>query len=508
MELLIAELQEHVERFRLSLPFERNREKRSELGQFFTPWPVALQMAAMFEPPPSVIALLDPGAGIGGLSAAFVAEVLTKSPQVRHIWVTCCEVDPALMDGLHHTLELCAKLCSAASVNFKSEILCTDFLEAGLNWTGESLFERVRVYNRILMNPPYKKIHSASKARLLLRQQGVETTNLYSGFLAVALKLLDKQGEIVAITPRSFCNGAYFLPFRKLLLERVRLRQIHLFESRNHAFASDDVLQENIIMAATVATGPESILLTSSSGPNAETLSLKVRPEELVHPGDAQLFIRLPTTNLEQQISRQMSSLPCLLPDLNLEVSTGKVVDFRSREHLRKQAEASAVPLFYPQHLCGGRTCWPTALTHKPELILSGNETRSLLLPKGNYVLTKRLSAKEEKKRIVASLLRADEISTPLFGIENHLNFFHSKGQGIDLDCAAGLTVYLRSSFVDLFFRQFNGHTQVNATDLRSLRYPSASQLVKLGARLDQIVDDQEKLDARVTSVLFRDVAA
>ena len=54
------------------------------------------------------------------------------------------------------------------------------------------------------------------------------------------------------------------------------------------------------------------------------------------------------------------------------------------------------------------------------------------------------------------------------------------------------------SSSVD--FRQFNGHTQVNATDLRSLRYPSEDQLVKLGLSAGDW--SRDAIDRAMTSVL------
>jgi adenine-specific DNA-methyltransferase len=76
---------------------------------------------------------------------------------------------------------------------------------------------------------------------------GIETVNLYTAFVALTVLLMAKGGEIVAIIPRSFCNGSYYRPFRNLILRTCSIRQLHLFESRKKAFQDDDVLQENII---------------------------------------------------------------------------------------------------------------------------------------------------------------------------------------------------------------------------------------------------------------------
>lgn len=38
---------------------------------------------------------------------------------------------------------------------------------------------------------------------------------------------------------------------------------------------------------------------------------------------------------------------------------------------------------------------------------------------------------------------------------------------------------YLNTQTVDDWFRQFNGHTQVNATDVRSLVYPDRDALIE-----------------------------
>lgn len=46
---------------------------------------------------------------------------------------------------------------------------------------------------------------------------------------------------------------------------------------------------------------------------------------------------------------------------------------------------------------------------------------------------------------------------------------------------AHGLAAFLNTTAVDENFRRFNGHTQVNATDLRLMRYPSRDTLIEFG---------------------------
>lgn len=75
-----------------------------------------------------------------------------------------------------------------------------------------------------------------------------------------------------------------------------------------------------------------------------------------------------------------------------------------------------------------------------------------------------------------------------------------------ETSCVLGLRIayparsWLNSTVVDDYFRIFSGHTQVNATDLRKLRYPDAVTLKTLGdaggnlritqAETDAIVDE------------------
>ena len=114
------------------------------------------------------------------------------------------------------------------------------------------------------------------------------------------------------------------------------------------------------------------------------------------------------------------------------------------------------------------------------------------------------MSSKEEKRRIVASTLNPSLFpGMPLIGFENHLNVFHSQKRGIPEALAYGLTAYLNSGFLDKVFRQFNGHTQVNATDLRSLRYPARKRLEELGCIVkEQKISTQYEIDQIMETLL------
>lgn len=85
---------------------------------------------------------------------------------------------------------------------------------------------------------------------------------------------------------------------------------------------------------------------------------------------------------------------------------------------------------------------------------------------------------------------------------ENHLNIFHAHGAGLDRDLAVGLSYWLNSSIVDNFFRTFSGHTQVNATDLRTLRFPPLNTLESLGQRQEILLPKQNEIDRLIIAAI------
>lgn len=485
---------------------EDDAEKQHELGQFLTPNPIAEFMASLFEIHRSDVRLLDAGAGAGALSAALIKRLCRDPKKPKQISLTAYEIDAAQIEPLQAKLDVCRGECERAGISFSATVLNEDFIAAAVPMVRGDLFtsESPR-FNAAIINPPYRKIRSDSSTRLLLRSAGIEASNLYSGFVALITRLLEKGGEMVAITPRSFCNGPYFKLFREDFLEAMSLRRLHVFESRSAAFSRDDVLQENIIFHTIKgAPKPRHVIVSSSSGEHGGVVTGRtVEFREIVSSGDEEQFIHLPSSDEHSEARLTMKRLSTSLEALGLSVSTGRVVDFRAKEFLRQEPGRDTVPLIYPCHFNGGFVHWPKDKARKPNAIVSNKQTRELLVPAGVYVLVKRFTAKEERKRIVACIYDSHQIHAPLVGFENHLNYFHVNGHGLPMALAKGLAAFLNSTVVDVYFRQFNGHTQVNATDLRSLNYPAKAELESLGRRITDPGLPQAELDTLVEDEFF-----
>jgi adenine-specific DNA-methyltransferase len=460
----------------------------------------------MFGPLPRTVRLLDAGAGAGSLTAAFVSRCCEKRDGVRAIEATLYELDGEILDALAETMCECEHRCADAGIRFTFAIHSADFIQEMSSRLAGDLFGTPppHSFDAAIANPPYRKISTDSAERRALRSVGVETSNLYTGFIAIIQRLLVPGGQLVGITPRSFCNGPYFRPFREDFLSQLELRRLHLFESRLAAFRDDSVLQENIIFHAVKGRNqPNELTISSSSGEHGDDITETVfHFADIVHPRDPEKFIHIPSTASHATAKETMDGLRSSLASLGITVSTGRVVDFRLKNALRKEPESGTVPLLYPCHFNGGTVHWPKLEARKPNAILDNDETRPWLVPSGVYLLTKRFTSKEERRRLVACLFDPDQVKTKWVGFENHLNYFHTCGHGLERTLAVGLYAFLNSTVVDQYFRRFSGHTQVNATDLRTLTYPDRDTLQAMGRDMKSLDVSQDEIDQLVTKHL------
>lgn len=393
---------------RIQLSSRLNLKQQSELGQFLTPAPIARFMAGRFSNLTNHIHLLDPGAGVGTLTAAFVERLLSNPHHTKSCFITAYEVEHAFLLPLKQCLTECCIALENRGIQANYCLHERSFIEI-LAEANLPLFSTAHVeYTHAILNPPYKKINNQSIEKKVLSSLGIETVNLYSAFVWLAMQQLHENGEIVAITPRSFCNGAYFRPFRKALLKDMNIQKIHIFESRSAVFSENEVLQENIIFHANKTKNkPEIVEVTSNSKDGIDIVSeIRYVPyQEVVRPNDSEKFIHITTNAFDDALRLQINQFPSTLEQLGLEVSTGPVVDFRLKSALRTCLDNRSVPLLYPESIKAGKAVFPPIKPRKPIAIEHNAETRKWLIQPGWYVLIKRFSAKEEKRRIVAAVL-------------------------------------------------------------------------------------------------------
>jgi len=274
---------------------------------------------------------------------------------------------------------------------------------------------------------------------------------------------------------------------------------MHLFDSRSKTFKDDGVLQENIILQLERDGRQGDVTVTTSTDDSFDDLVTQTHPfNRIVFPDDSERFIHVPISAELNAIERS-TAIHYSLDDIGIKVSTGPIVDFRLKQHLRAMPEPGTVPLLYPAHFVGQTIEWPIPGIKKPNAIQRNAETEKWLYPSGFYCVVRRFSSKEEKRRVVASVVQPNTFSgIEMLGLENHLNVYHENKHGLPEALARGLAMYLSTTGVDENFRRSSGHTQVNATDLKAMKYPSRKALTELGevamrgGKLTQNMIDQQ----------------
>ena len=465
-----------------------NGENRKNIGQVFTPAPIAKFMADMFDLNTENISILDPGAGTGILTAALCDRLIQiKSP--LKIKVDAYENDKRVLPFLNNNFLKIKEEFQKSIHNFEFNILNKDFIEHNSDFINpDSLFSNTGdkvSYNFIISNPPYFKLQKSHRQSLLMKKIVHGQPNIYFFFMALSSILLANNGQLVFITPRSYCSGLYFKRFRKWFLEKVKLMHIHTFESRRETFNSK-VLQETIIIKGVKKESkPQNIIISSSYNSDLDnSIKIKTEYENILQSNDPEQIIHIPSNNLDIKILQLIRSWKNKFSDLGFRISTGPVVSFRATKHLSSDVNFDGlkkVPLLWMHHLNNFRIQFPNRNFKKPQTINVSPESAKLLLKNKNYVLVKRFSSKEQKKRIYAAYYSKNDFHINYIGIENHLNYIWKPKDELSTTESLGIMAILNSSLIDKYFRVVNGNTQVNASEINNLPFPSYVKILEIG---------------------------
>src|SRR3990167_3242587 len=494
------------------IAFKKGADAAS-LGQYFTPRIIADLIAKNFsESRMATLKILDPGAGSGILSCMLCENIAGWKRKPNHIELVAYEIDKSLIPILKKSFGYLKSWLNHKNISLSFSIFASDFVLENADILNQSLQQSLfdkkgfEEFDLIVANPPYFKISKsdprAKAASTVIHGQ----PNIYALFMAIAGALLKEKGQLGFITPRSYAAGLYFKKFRQNFFSQITPISIHIFNSRDKAFNKDGVLQENVILHgkknSKIDKNEHKVKISSCNGlSDIENIStIEIPLTEIITP-EEDYVLHIPTEVTQREIVKIVKSWKHNLRSLGLNVSTGPIVPFRVRGILAENPDAQNVPLLWLHNVRTMHVSWPIE-SRKPQYVKVSQQAKKLLIPNGNYVLIRRFSAKEEKKRLVAAPLISTVLKSKFVGIENHINYIYRKTGELSEPETLGLSAILNSSLLDSYFRIFNGNTQVSATELRNLPLPASHVIEKVGLFIKSNHFDHQKTDEKVVNLI------
>lgn len=363
-------------------------------------------------------------------------------------------------------------------------------------FNGSIDIEKEQKYDLIIANPPYLKLSKNAQEAICMKDICYGAPNMYFLFAAMSLCNLNEGSEMVYIIPRSWTSGAYFKKFREYLFSSGVLVQIHLFVSRDKVFDRESVLQETMIMKVRkTSEQPAMIRITSSNAnddyQNIETLEV---PYNLVVAGEER-YVYLVTNEEELSVLRRLNRLDGTLESAGVKMKTGLVVDFRNRELLRNREIDNAVPLIYAQHIQNGLITFP--IQRENEYVVP--DKKGLIQDNCNYLIVKRFTSKEEKRRLQSGIYLAENHEDYSYiSTQNKVNYITGLSEQLSRCMVYGLYVVFNSTLYDKYYRILNGSTQVNSTEINAMPMPDRESIQCMGRELMQTGDLSEEACNRI----------
>lgn len=465
-----------------------SKKHKKDEGQFFTPKEISSFMGNIASEPISrTISILDPGCGTAILTCSLIEKLIEFN--IESIELTAYETDSKLIPYTEQSLQNLKKWVIEKGVAFRYTLIASDFIGD----MSVALEEHKESFDYIISNPPYFKLSKDDKRVKLLQHLVKGQPNIYSFFMVVSVNLLKPHGELIFIVPRSFASGQYFNSFRDYFFSHISLNFVHLFKTRSKTFDRDKVLQETLILKGS-KTKSDKVLISTSQG--LVDLKKPVVKEydiaALIDLESKAKILHLPTTEFEEKVMELFKTWESSLNDFNIQISTGPVVSFRSREYLFEKYQNTTyflTPLYWLHNVTKMSINWPVFIPKKSQYINMTAASKSILLPNKNYVFLRRFSSKDDKSRLIASPYFRDSNQTEFIGVENKLNYIYRLDGELQRNEAVGISALLNSEIFDTYFRTFNGNVNVSATEIRLMPFPPIEVIREFGDYLISLND-------------------
>ena len=373
-------------------------------------------------------------------------------------------------------------------------------------------------FDVVLANPPYV-VTKDSQLRAMYNEGVYGRINLYGLFIQRSLQIMSKGSQLFFINPKTLLTDRYFTNLRKVIKQKSELRGVVLIADRHNTF--ERVLQECIILhlsrkaqpVALYRVNTRAISIPADLNNSKDMVSVPSDRVLLSEAYDESFYVG--ASEFEYRVFERMNSSGVKLSDLGFKAETGKIQFDKYHEYAQPTNTNDACRLIWAENI--QRYVRRASRKRKDKEWLS--KGIAALVPPNITdigIVTQRVSANEQPRRIIATLIHPETVAATNVYSENHTNFIPLASDSP----YAFLLAALNSSFVEFVFRRLNSNTQVSSGELNRLPFPPlpeesalneietlVSELLRLGGvdcrpdTIAQVMTYEHRLDILIGSL-------
>lgn len=463
---------------------KKDKNYLKNTSQFFTPYDTACKMISTIDfkvfKNYETLYILEPSAGCGILIASLMLHILDNCNNIKNIHIDSYENDFEVFSILCNNLKFLKQfIIKNSNIIFSYNTINDNFIEKNKNsWTMD---RNSCKYDIIISNPPYKKINQSSDDAIIMENIVHGQPNIYTLFIAMSLKLLKPNGIYTVLSPRNYLSGEYSKKLREFIFSTYSLTHIHSFEKRS-MFKS---------------VNQEVIISTFKNNKNIKDVSISfndyapfsINFEDLIFDNHS-FSILVPKKVEDVLILNDMSTLDYTLDDLGLKVSVGPIVQFRNEPDIRRDIyKENYAPLLIGADLQNNNTLMYFERENKRKTHNKSISSKNkLLLKNSNYLLIRKVTAKDDIDLVITCVLEKNYFKHELLGLDNNLLYIHKIDKTeMSLDLCYGLYCFINSKQFKSLYSMINGTHTINVSDFNNIKFPSLSILSNIGKELIKI---------------------
>lgn len=394
------------------------------------------------------------------------------------------DIDKKLVEKTKESLSM---LCKENIEDIKFNIFQGNTLLSEIREDIDYNFFEIK-FDFLFGNPPYsKKMNQGDKKKYfkLYSESIGGHPNLCTLFIHKSIEMLNKGGVMGYLVSAPYISAYYHRKLRKLIIERTKIIEVLRFEDRKNVV--DKVLQElSILILKNEETSKDYKLIVSVTKDRNSLSKKKIHKNkisllEFLHNTKYNNEFLIAKSLLDYSIVEKMKKKGKPLKNY-AKVSTGEVVQFRSKELISNVTSSGSVPLVEIEFIKKFQFSNKFKKWYKPK---KDNQ----YIHNGEEIIVKRMTSKEQPKRIIASVVNKDK-----YAVDNKLNYIKAKDR-FSLYSILGL---LNSLLFDYYFRLFSSNTQVSSNELRFLPVMLDEEVGKIAERMQESEGSTSELNEKV----------